>query len=187
MSDDTLAAPQLSTDTPTINAAPTPHAFQLEHYQDERLIRGLLRSARTIAIVGLSPNALRPSNFVGFYLQRHGYRIVPVNPREREILGETSYPSLTDIPFPVDIVDVFRQPDAVPAIAEEAVRIGAKSLWLQFGVISPEGAMIAERGGLKVVMDRCMKVEHARHVGRMHWMGLNTTSISSRRDHVEQQ
>lgn len=153
----------------------------LDVYQDERTIRDLILSARTVAIVGLSPNVLRPSNFVGFYLQRHGYRIVPVNPRETEILGEKSYPSLTDIPFPVDIVDVFRAPEAVPGIAREAVQIGAKALWLQFGVISPEGARIAEEGGLKVVMDRCMKVEHARHVGRMHWLGFNTGNVTARR------
>ena len=157
----------------------------LAHYQDERAIQSLLHTARTIAIVGLSPNELRPSNFVGFYLQRHGYRIVPVNPREREILGEESYPSLTAIPFPVDVVDVFRQPDAVPAIAREAVQIGAKTLWLQFGVISEEGAEIAERGGLTVVMDRCMKVEHARHLGRMHLYGLNTGRIDARRPREE--
>ncbi|MGZ3678360.1 MAG: CoA-binding protein [Ktedonobacterales bacterium] len=159
-------------------------AADLAKYQDERAIRDILRSARTIAIVGLSPNVLRPSYFVGFYLQRHGYRIIPVNPREREILGETSYPSLAAIPFPVDVVDVFRAPDAVPAIAHESVQIGAHALWLQFGVISPEGAEIAGKGGLPVIMDRCMKVEHARHLGRMHWMGLNTGTISSRRNVV---
>ena len=159
----------------------TAPALDLTRYQDPRAIGDLLRSARTIAVVGLSPNVLRPSNFVGFYLQRHGYRIVPVNPRESEILGERSYPSLTEIPFPVDIVDVFRAPDAVPGIAREAVEIGARALWLQFGVISPEGAEIAERGGLTVVMDRCMKVEHARHIGRMHWLGFNTGTVTSRR------
>ena len=140
-----------------------------------------MRGARTIAIVGLSPNELRPSHFVGFYLQRHGYRVIPVNPRETEILGQRSYPSLADIPEHVDVVDVFRQPDAVPAIAEEAVAIGAGALWLQFGVISPEGAAIARRGGLGVVMDRCLKVEHARVLGRMHWLGFNTGQITARR------
>jgi uncharacterized protein len=153
----------------------------LARYQDEATIRDLVRSARTIAIVGLSPNVLRASNFVGYYLQRHGYRVVPVNPKEPVILGETSYPSLTAIPFPVDVVDVFRAPDAVPAIAREAVQIGAKALWLQFGVISPEGAAIAEQGGLRVVMDRCLKVEHARHLGQMHVLGFNTGVISARR------
>ena len=151
-------------------------------YQDERTIRNILTTARTIAVVGLSPNALRPSHFVGFYLQRHGYRIVPVNPKEKEILGERCYPSLSAIPFHVDVVDVFRAPDAVPGIAREAVQIGAGALWLQFDVISPEGAAIAREGGLAVVMDRCMKVEHARYRGRMHWMGFNTGNISARRD-----
>jgi hypothetical protein len=152
-------------------------------YQDELEIAEILRSARAVAIVGLSPDELRASNFVGFYLRRHGYRVVPVNPREAEIFGERSYPSLVEIPFPVDVVDVFRQPDAVPAIAEEAVSIGAAALWLQFGVISPEGAEIARRGGLRVVMDRCLKVEHARHLGRMHWLGFNTHQITARRSH----
>jgi predicted CoA-binding protein len=99
-------------------------------YQDPVEIARIVRGARTIAIVGLSPNELRPSHFVGFYLQRHGYRVIPVNPRETEILGQRSYPSLADIPEHVDVVDVFRQPDAVPAIAEEAVAIGAGALWL---------------------------------------------------------
>ena len=153
-------------------------------YQDPAVILKILRAARTVAIVGLSKDPLRPSNFIGFYLKRHGYKIVPVNPREQEILGERSYPSLTDIPFQVDIVDVFRRPDAVPDIAREAVAIGAKALWLQFGVISAAGAATAAAGGLDVVMDRCMKVEHARHLGRMHWLGFNTGRITSLRERV---
>jgi uncharacterized protein len=150
-------------------------------YTDTVTIQKIIYTARTIAIVGLSPNVLRPSNFVGFYLQRHGYRIVPVNPREAEILGEVGYPSLTAIPFHIDVVDVFRIPDVVPGIAREAVQIGAGALWLQFGVISPEGAEIAAEGRLDVVMDRCMKVEHARHGGRMHWLGFNTGNVTARR------
>src|SRR5690348_4089809 len=150
-------------------------------FQDPDTIRSILHTAKTVAIVGLSGKVLRPSNFVGFYLQRHGYRVLPVNPREDEILGETSYASLADLPVTPDVVDVFRAPDAVPGIAREAVEIGAGALWLQFGVISPEGEEIAERGGLKVVVDRCMKVEHARHLGRMHWLGFNTGQITARR------
>jgi predicted CoA-binding protein len=150
-------------------------------YQDSREIARIVRSARTVAVVGLSPNELRPSHFVAFYLQRHGYRVIPVNPRATEILGAPSYPSLLDVPEHIDIVDVFRAPDAVPAIAEQAVAVGAGALWLQFGVISPEGAEIARRGGLTVVMDRCLKVEHARHLGRMHWLGFNTHQITARR------
>src|SRR6266508_795370 len=114
--------------------------FDLSPYQDPSTIQRAIHTAKTIAIVGLSKNELRASYFVGFYLQRHGYRVIPVNPREPEILGERSYASLREIPEPVDVVDVFRAPDAVPAIAAEAVAIGAKTLWLQFGVISPEGA-----------------------------------------------
>ena len=151
-------------------------------YQDPRIITAVLRSARTVAVVGLSPDPLRASYFIGFYLQRHGYRVVPVNPKEREILGEPAYPSLGDIPFPVDVVNVFRRPVAVPEIAREAVAIGAKALWLQFGVISDEGARIAADGGLDVVMDRCMKVEHARFLGRMHWLGFNTGRVTARRE-----
>jgi len=153
-------------------------------YQDPHTILATLLAARTIAIVGLSKDPLRPSYFIGFYLKRHGYKVVPVNPREPEVVGEKSYPSLKDIPFPVDVVDVFRRPDAVPQIARDAVAIGAKALWLQFGVISQEGARIAEDGGLAVVMDRCMKVEHARYLGRMHWLGFNTGRITSVRERV---
>nr|WP_062340483.1 CoA-binding protein [Herbidospora sakaeratensis] len=148
-------------------------------YQEPQDIQRVVNTARSVAVVGLSGNELRASNFVGFYLKRHGFTVFPVNPREKEILGETSYPSLADIPEPVDVVNVFRAPDAVPGIAREAVAIGAKALWLQFGVISEEGARIAEEGGLTVIMDRCMKIEHARYLGRMHWLGFNTGRITS--------
>lgn len=159
--------------------------FDVTKYQDPAAIQRVLHGAKTIAIVGLSPRELRSSNFVGYYLQRHGYQIIPVNPRETEILGEKSYPSLTDIPGPVDIVDVFRAPDALPAIAREAVRIEAGCLWAQFGVISQEGAEIAAAGGLTVVMDKCLKVEHARYIGRMHWLGFNTHRITSVRSGLQ--
>ncbi|MGD8341069.1 MAG: CoA-binding protein [Gammaproteobacteria bacterium] len=159
--------------------------FDVTPYQDPLKIQRVLRESKTIAIVGLSSNPLRPSNFVGFYLKRHGYRVIPVNPREPEILGEKSYASLEEIPDPVDIVDVFRRPDAVPEIAHAAVAIGAKTLWCQYGVISEEGAHIAEAGGLTVIMDRCLKVEHARYIGRMHWLGFNTGQITSVRRGLE--
>ena len=150
-------------------------------YQDPLVIQQLLTSARTIAIVGLSNNPLRASNFVGFYLLRHGYHVIPVNPRETEVLGQRAVAKLTDIDEPVDIVNVFREPGVVPELAEEAIRIGARALWLQFGVISPAGAALAHRAGLAVVMDRCLKIEHARYLGRMHWLGFNTGVISARR------
>jgi hypothetical protein len=147
-------------------------------YQDCAVIQHVLTMPR-VAIVGLSGNELRASNFVGRYLLRNGYDVVPVNPREELILGRTSYASLADIPGSVDTVDVFRKPDAVPDIARDAVAIGAKCLWLQYNVISEEGAKIATDGGLDVVMDRCMKVEHARYLGRMHWLGFNTGRITA--------
>jgi len=154
-------------------------AFDLKRYQDPLTIQRVIHSARTIAIVGLSSNHLRASYFVGFYLKRHGYRVIPVNPRETEVLGEKSYPSLVDVPGHVDIVNVFRAPDALPGIARDAVAIGAGALWCQFTVTNEEGARIAATGGLSVVMDRCIKVEHARYVGRMHWLGFNTQRITS--------
>ena len=157
----------------------------LSRYQDPLTIQRVLHTAKTIAIVGLSDNELRASYFVGYYLRRHGYRIIPVNPRQTEILGQKCYPSLLDVPEPVDIVDVFRAPDALPQIARDAVAIQAGTLWCQFGVINEEGAQIAEDGGLTVIMDRCLKVEHARYLGRMHWLGFNTQRITSVRSGLQ--
>ena len=157
----------------------------LERYQDPLTIQRVLYGAQTIAIVGLSASELRASNFVGYYLKRHGYHVIPVNPRETEILGETSYPRLADVPVPVDIVNVFRAPDAVPEIARQAVAIKASALWCQFGVINEEAARIAEDGGVTAIMDRCLKVEHARYLGRMHWLGFNTGRITSIREGVQ--
>jgi predicted CoA-binding protein len=153
--------------------------FDLARYQDPLTIQRVLYNAKTVAIVGLSKNELRASYFVGYYLRRHGYRVIPVNPREPEVLGQPSFKSLLDVPVPIDIVDVFRVPDAVPGIAREAAEIRAGSLWCQFGVINAEGARIAEEGGMSVIMDRCIKVEHARYIGRMHWLGFNTQRITS--------
>ena len=157
----------------------------LARYQGSLTIQRLLHTSKTIAIVGLSSNELRPSHFVGYYLKRHDYRVIPVNPRQTEILGQKCYPSLLDVPEPVDIVDVFRAPDALPGIARDAVAIHAGTLWCQFGVINEEGARIAEEGGLTVIMDRCLKVEHARYLGRMHWLGFNTQRITSVRSGLQ--
>jgi uncharacterized protein len=151
----------------------------LSRYQDPSAIQRVLNTARTIAVVGLSGNELRASYFVGYYLKRHGYQVIPVNPRETEILGEPCFPSLLDVPVPVDVVNVFRAPDALPGIARDAVKIQADALWCQFGVVNTEGARIAEDGGVTVIMDRCLKVEHARYAGRMHWLGFNTLRITS--------
>jgi predicted CoA-binding protein len=157
----------------------------LEHYQDPLTIQRILHNARTVAIVGLSGNELRASNFVGYYLKRHGYDVIPVNPGETDVLGQTSYPSLLEVPIPVDVVNVFRAPDATPGIARDAVAIKAGALWCQFGVINKEAAHIAEEGGVPVIMDRCLKVEHARYIGRMHWLGFNTGRITSIRTGVQ--
>ena len=152
----------------------------LSRYQDPNRIRRLLTAARTVAIVGLSPNELRASYFVGFYLKRNGYRVIPVNPKATTILGETAFPSLSAIGTPVDIVNVFRAAAAVPGIVEEAAgRAGA--IWTQYGVIHEPAARRAEELGLDVVMDRCMKVEHARHLGRLHWLGFATRRIGATR------
>ncbi len=148
-------------------------------YQDPLTIQRVLQSAKTIAVVGLSGNVLRASHFVGLYLQRRGYRVIPVNPRETQILGEHCYASLRDVPDKVDVVNVFRDPSALPEIAAQAVAVGAGCLWTQFNVINEEGARIAEQANLTLVMDRCIKVEHARYVGRMHWLGFNTGRITS--------
>ena len=153
--------------------------LDLSRYQDSLTIQRVLHTAKTVAIVGLSGNQLRASNFVGYYLKRHGYQVIPVNPRETEVLGEMSYPSLLEVPVPVDVVNVFRAPGAVPAVARDAVAIHAGALWCQFGVINEEAARLAEEGGVTVVMDRCLKVEHARYVGRMHWLGFNTQRITA--------
>ena len=159
--------------------------FDITRYQDKATIQRVIHSAEIIAIVGLSSNVLRASYFVGAYLQSHGYRIIPVNPRESEILGEKSYESLSDVPVSVDVVNVFRNPVAVPGIAEEAVAIKASNLWCQFTVVNERGAHIAEAGGLSVIMDRCIKVEHARYIGRMHWLGFNTNRITSVREGLQ--
>jgi uncharacterized protein len=159
--------------------------IDLATYQDPLIIQRLLHTSKTVAVVGLSSNELRASNFVGYYLKRHGYQVIPVNPRETKVLGQACYPSLPDVPVPVDIVNVFRAPDAVPGIARDAVAIHAGALWCQFGVIDEEGARIAEDGGVAVVMDRCIKVEHARYIGRMHWLGFNTQRITSVRSGLQ--
>jgi hypothetical protein len=154
---------------------------QRSQYMDPGVIRAALSTNKTIAIVGLSPKPERPSYYVGTYLLSEGYRVIPVNPRATEILGQKSYPDLLSIPEPVDMVNVFRQPEECPDVAQQAVQIGAKTLWLQLRVISFEAAEIAAQAGLQVVMDRCVKIEHGRYSGSLHWVGMNTEIISARR------
>ncbi len=144
-------------------------------------LRRILRDYRTVAIVGLSAEWHRPSNFVAKYLQQHGYRVIPVNPRYTEVLGERCYASLTDIAEPVDMVDVFRRTEDVLPIAQAAVRIGAKCLWQQIGVMNRDADALASAAGLDSVIDRCVKIEHARLFGGLHWAGVNTRVISAKR------
>lgn len=141
----------------------------------------ILETYRRIAMVGLSSNPFRPSHFAAIYLISEGYDVVPVNPREQEILGRKCYPTLSAIPGPVEVVDIFREPAAVPAIVDEAIAAGAKVLWMQLGVIHNEAAEKARAAGLEVVMDRCMKIEHARFFGGLNTIGMNTAVITARR------
>ena len=141
----------------------------------------ILRETHTIAMVGLSSNPFRPSHFAAIYMLSEGYNVIPVNPREGEILGRRCYSSLRDIPEKVDIVDIFRDPSAVSPIVEEAIAIGAKVVWMQLGVINEPAAQRARAAGLEVVMDACVKIEHARFFGGLNSIGLNTGVISARR------
>jgi predicted CoA-binding protein len=148
---------------------------------DIAALRRILRGSRTIAVVGLSAEWHRPSFFAAKYMQEHGYRIIPVNPRYEEVLGERCHASLATIEVPVDIVDVFRRTEDVMPIAEQAIAIKAKCLWQQIGVKNEAAAALAAAAGLQVVMDRCVKIEHARLFGGLHWAGVNTRVISARR------
>ena len=141
----------------------------------------ILRSCRTIAVVGLSNEWHRPSFFAAKYMQQQGYRVIPVNPRYEQVLGERCYPSLTDIADKVDMVDVFRRTDDVLPIARQAVQIGARCLWQQIGVMNLEADLLVQSAGLDSVMNRCVKIEHARLFGGLHWAGVNTGVISARR------
>jgi predicted CoA-binding protein len=148
---------------------------------DINTLRRILRESRVIAVVGLSADWFRPSYFAAKYMQEHGYRVIPVNPKYPEILGQKCYPSLRDIRQPVDMVDVFRKTADVMPIAEDAIAIGAKVLWQQLGVRNAEAAAKARAAGLETVMDRCVKIEHGRLFGGLNWVGVNTKVISAKR------
>ncbi|MDN5938332.1 MAG: CoA-binding protein [Salinisphaera sp.] len=148
---------------------------------DIQTLRRILSETRTIAIVGLSPKWHRPSYFAGKYLLDHGYRVIPVNPGQTEILGQKCYPSLLELPEPVDVVDVFRRSEDLPPLVDQAIEIRAGVLWTQIGVIHEEAAAKARQAGLEVVMDRCMKIEYARLFGGLNFVGVNTGVISARR------
>jgi hypothetical protein len=148
---------------------------------DINSLRRILRECRVLAVVGLSADWYRPSYFAAKYMQEHGYRVIPVNPKYDSILGERCYKSLRDIPEKVDLVDIFRKTQDVMPIAEEAIAIGAKVLWQQLGVKNEAAAARAQAAGLETVMDRCVKIEHGRLFGGLNWVGVNTKVISAKR------
>jgi predicted CoA-binding protein len=156
----------------------------MDHDQyDDDYIKGILDDVHVIAMVGASANRSRPSYFAMKYLQRKGYRVIPVNPGQagNTILGETVYATLDDVPEKIDMVDCFRGSDAIPAIAEDAIRLKARVLWMQLSVHNEDAAKTAEAAGLRVVMDRCPKIEYGRLSGEIAWLGVNTGVISSKR------
>lgn len=158
----------------------------MPHYSDE-YIKSILRSSKIIAMVGASGNEMRPSYFAMKYLLDKGFKVIPINPGMlgKEILGQTVYASLKDVPAPVDIVDIFRASDAAPGIVKEALvekdRLGLKTIWMQLGVISEEAAALAREVGLNVVMDRCPKIEYGRLSGEISWLGVNRRTIDNRK------
>jgi predicted CoA-binding protein len=162
----------------------TSEQFAARHAKyDDALIRRILRENKTIAMVGASANWNRPSYFAMKYLQEKGFRIIPVNPREagKDILSETVRASLKDVPEKIDLVDCFRSADAIPAIADEAIEVGAKVLWMQLGIRNEEAARKAEAAGLTVIMNRCPKIEYGRLSGEINWIGVPTRIISAKR------
>jgi predicted CoA-binding protein len=162
----------------------TPGAGVLEQparWQRPEAIGALLRSARTVAIVGLSADPQKASNFVATYLKRAGYRIIPISPKGGEILGERVYPDLASVGAPVDIVDVFRPARDCLGVVEQAISAGARAVWIQLGIVALEAGARAEAAGLEVVMDRCIKMEHGRRAGTLHWAGMNTGVITAKK------
>jgi len=150
---------------------------------DINTLRRILRESRVIAVVGLSADWFRPSYFAAKYMLEHGYRVIPVNPKYPEILGQRCYKSLRDVPEKIDLVDIFRKTQDVMPIAEDAIAIGAKVLWQQLGVKNEQAAARARAAGLDAVMDRCVKIEHGRLFGGLNWVGVNTRVISAKRPH----
>ncbi len=155
--------------------------YSIRAMDDINTLRGILKENRVIAVVGLSAEWHRPSFFAAKYMQEHGYRVIPVNPKYESVLGEKCYKRLSDIPEKVDIVDVFRKTQDVMPIAEEAIAIGAKVLWQQLGVRNEEAAAKARAAGLQTVLDRCVKIEHGRLFGGLNWVGVNTRVVSAKR------
>ena len=144
-------------------------------------LKSILNEYKTIAVVGLSAKWNRPSHFAAKYMKAYGYKIIPVNPAYEEILGERCYPTLFDIPEPVDIVDIFRPKEDIPSIVEDAIKIGAKVVWMQLTLEHEEAAALARKAGLEVVMNRCVKIEHGRFFGGINFLGVNRRLISSKK------
>jgi predicted CoA-binding protein len=155
--------------------------YSIRRMDDINTLRRILSQNRVIAVVGLSADWFRPSYFAAKYMQEHGYTVIPVNPRYREILGQPCYKSLRDVPVKVDLVDCFRKTEDIMPIAEDAIAIGAKVLWQQLGVKNEAAAAKARAAGLDAVMDRCVKIEHGRLFGGLNWVGVNTRVISAKR------
>ena len=153
--------------------------------QTTELILSILRRYNRVAMVGLSANPNRPSYFAATYLRDYGFQITPVNPSYEQVMGLPCYPALRDVPGPLEVVDIFRKAEEVPALVEEAIELGAKVIWMQLGVIHLEARQRALDAGLEVVMDRCMKIEHARFHGGLNFAGLRTGLISSRKPRPE--
>ena len=151
---------------------------------DIKNLRRILTDYKRVAIVGLSDDWSRPSNFAAKYLLDHGFEVIPVNPKYDEILGQKCYPDLRDIPAPVDVVDLFQRVERVPPFVDQAIEIGARVVWLQLGIVHEESAQKARDAGLEVVMDRCMKIEYARLFGGLNTIGVNTGVISAQRPKV---
>jgi uncharacterized protein len=150
-------------------------------YQSPEVIRSILADTKTIALVGLSKDPQRPSYFVASYLKYEGYRVIPVNPSATEILGERCYPDLLSIPEPIDLVDIFRPAPACLEIVQQAIVKRAKSIWMQLRIVNLDAAKLAEEAGLQVVIDRCVKMEHGRYNGSLHWVGMNTEIVTARK------
>ena len=150
-------------------------------YQNPEVIRHWLHFGKNIAIVGLSDTPQRASNFVGSYLLSEGFNVIPVNPMKEEILGQKCYPDLSSIPGKVDVVDIFRKPQDCYGIVEEAIEIGAKAIWMQLSIVNRDAADLAKSRGLEVIMDRCIKMEHGRYNGNLHWVGMNTEIITAKK------
>lgn len=170
--------PSLSCDI-SLNTRLSPE--QRQRYQNTKAIREILTGAKTVAVVGLSAESTKASNMVASYLRDEGYRVIPVNPRATEILGEKCYPDLRSIPEKVDVVEIFRPASEVPQIVEDAIAIGAKAVWMQLRIVDTASADRAIEAGLAAVVDKCMKMEHGRFGGALHWAGMNTEVITAQR------